>query len=148
MDYQKLRVEIALPVYAGKTDTQIADILSVKVPVNLGYRALEAVEVLDAIGQTKVAQIQDASVETTAKGHVAAAAWDAYLSTTGQLRVATGTGGRAVLDQLVIDRLLEAADVASLEAKAQNIAQMSRAEVLGIGTVTPGDVERARGGRW
>ena len=144
MDYSILQAELVKPAYIGKTDQQAADILNVKQAVFLGLRTLDAVEVLDAIGQSKVAQIQDAAVEATAKGHVAAAAWDAYLSMTGKLVVAPGSGGRAVLDALAVDRLLDVADVTNLEALARNVAQMSQAQVLGLPFVGAHHIALAR----
>ena len=131
MDYAKLQAEILLPVYAGKTDTEIANMLNAPKAVDMGYRALTAKEVIDATTSQKAAQISDAAALANAQGHEAATRFEYYLGCVGELEVGPGTQGLATLNEMV-GKILTAADVTALQERGHVIVQKSRAEVLGL----------------
>ncbi len=143
MDYQTLHAEILLPAYAGKTDVQVADILNVRGPVDLGYRALTWKEALDAISKETVAKIVETSQTPTAQAYEAAAKFYEY-AMIDAVDVAPASPCRVVIDIMATKNVIGAAEVTALQNAGHNVTQMSRAEVLGLPFVGAHHVAVAR----
>ena len=133
MDYHALKVELALPAYAGATDTEAAALL-MAVNQEVARTSISAVELWERTTLAEYAALTQAQR-------------DAYgvLIAMGTIDVSAGTNSRASLSAMFgAGTATRAALVALLALPILK----SRADVLGLGEVTAGDVQRARAGAY
>ncbi len=141
MIYSILTTLVTQEPYASMDAVAAAEALNTKQVIGVAYRRLTAEEVLDALGQAKIAAYVDAAEDTStqaAEKHVPAAALSERLATVGELDVTPGCAGRAEVDALVTTEVWEQSDVDALVALSQYTIEQTPAEEAGA--VTPGEL--------
>lgn len=134
VDYSKLRNEIqADPLargYAGLTDAAVADSLNT-VNRTVDRTVIPTYEIINAT----------VPADWTA---LSAAEKQRYQTLTGAGQIdASNPNVRAAFLAMFAAGTTTRANLAAIQSKT-----MSRADELGLGTVTPGDVTRAKGSKW
>lgn len=154
MDYLTLAAELADdPVgigYVGMNDTEAA--AAINAPTQTVTRGVPMTDVL----RWAVSSGALLAVQTAAAGGGAGANSTARTLATGALMMINlGAGTDLGIDDSEVAGMLTAMVQTGVLTSGQRDAlvargtrQVSRADVLGLGNVTPGDVQRARGGVW
>lgn len=154
MDYHALAAELAADPaklgYAAMDDTAVADALNA--PTQTVTRGVPMTDVL----RWAVSSGALLAVQTAAAGQGAGTNATARTLATGALMMINlGAGTDLGIDDSEVAGMLTAMVQTGVITGAQRDAlvargtrHVSRADVLGLGDVTPGDVQRARGGVW
>jgi len=143
MDYHILKTEIdAHPEWAALSDNEIAALLNAKTLTSVQSRFVTARSILAEIADG--ADILDRL--EAASAFVPAVKW-AMLYLKGETGIDVGyPSTRAQLDALAAGSILTIDQAEALKAMANVPA--SRAEILGLGQISYGDVSRALRGPW
>lgn len=143
MDYQALATEITTgPLAAeltGKSDVEMAAILNDQRFTRVASRFVTARTILAELGAVQGATVLD-KLEAAAAVSSPVKWMMRFLQTDGGVDIGHPQTSAAI-DGLVAGEILTASEGAALQALA--VVPASRAEILGLGTVTYSDVSRA-----
>ena len=137
MDYSALKTELALPAYAEMTDSEAAE--SINAPVIASHKKVDYSDVASYL--MLVEKYLTISESTSASGKSFMLAMTTFNSFDLR-KPGVETAVVNLLDALIVDGLITASDKAAILALADDT--ISRAQELGLGDVTVGDIIKAR----
>lgn len=126
MDLAALKTEIQLPAYAGKSDVEITDMLSVVMPAKANREALSAGDLVASIVRSEYAALTAGD-----KQYVQLIAMAQTMPLTATLKTELGA-------------VFPSGSTTRTNLLALLKRPGTRAEELGLGVVTPSDVANAR----